>query len=203
MHEYRGKRLFDFIVASIILILLLPLLMISAILVRVTSPGPVFFVQDRVGRYSRVFRVYKFRSMRENTADPIEMGQVDLDNDLITLVGRYLRRFKIDELPQLWNIVRGEMSLVGPRPTLPELAADYTPEQNRRLLVRPGLTGWAQVLGNTELTWDERIKLDLWYLDRLSFRFDLKILFLTFKVIIYGERVEAEVIDATGIRRSS
>ena len=203
MHEYRGKRLFDFIVASIILILLLPLLMISAILVRVTSPGPVFFVQDRVGRYSRIFRVYKFRSMRENTADPIEMGQVDLDNDLITLVGRYLRRFKIDELPQLWNIVRGEMSLVGPRPTLPELAADYTPEQNRRLLVRPGLTGWAQVLGNTELTWDERIKLDLWYLDRLSFRFDLKILFLTFKVIIYGQRVEAEVIDATGIRRSS
>lgn len=184
------KRLFDLLLTGLILALLSPLLLIVALAIRITSSGPVFFSQVRAGREGRPFRVYKFRSMQLNEADPTQMGKVGGHDPLITTVGRIIRRSKIDELPQLLNVLKGEMSLVGPRPTLMEQVADYTPKQRRRLEVLPGLTGWSQVNGNTELSWDDRIRLDIWYVAHLSFWLDLRILLMTVGVVLMGERIK-------------
>jgi len=202
-YRERGKRYLDLLLTLPILVSLLPLLGIVALAVRLSSPGPVFFSQVRAGRDRQPFRTYKFRSMFVNDADPRQMGHVGGSHELVTPVGRIIRRLKIDELPQLWNVLRGEMSIVGPRPTLPEQTAEYTAEQERRLEVLPGLTGWAQVNGNIELSWDERIRLDLFYVEHHSFWFDLKTIWLTLDVIVRGEHPRAEALRAAGISRSS
>ena len=202
-NRYRVKRVFDLVLTTPVLLLISPLLALVALAVRLTSQGPVFYPQIRAGRYGRPFRTYKFRSMFVNDIHPIKMGKIDKDNPLITPVGRFIRRFKIDELPQLWNVFRGKMSLIGPRPTLLEQVESYTAEQRRRLEVLPGLTGWAQVNGNIELSWENRIRLDVWYLDNWSFWLDIKIILLTFDVIVRGEHPRWEALDAAGIRRSS
>ena len=184
------KRAIDFTVALILLMLISPLLLAVYLAIKLTSPGPAFFLQQRAGYHGHAFQIYKFRSMViTHHVNPAE--QVYLDDPGITPVGHFIRRFKIDELPQLWNVLIGDMSLVGPRPTLVEHMKDYTPEQARRLDVTPGLTGWAQVNGNVMLGLPQRLQHDVWYVDHLSFWLDVKILLMTIGVVLFGEKVKA------------
>ncbi len=176
------KRVMDFTVALLGLVLLAPLFALIALAILLDDGPPVFFLQERVGKGGRVFKLIKFRTMRPGA------GLFVSENDpAITSVGRFLRRWSLDELPQLVNVLLGHMSLVGPRPALPYQVARYTPRQRRRLEVRPGITGWAQVRGRNSLSWPERIELDLEYIERRSLWFDLKVLFLTLPAVIKGE----------------
>jgi len=183
------KRLLDRTLSAAALLLLAPVFALIAALVRAGSPGPVFFTQHRVGQGGRLFRLYKFRTMVENAAH-IGLGEnVSSDDDRITQVGKALRRTSLDELPQLINILLGDMSLVGPRPTLPDHVRQYTPRQRRRLEAKPGLTGWAQVNGRNSLSWDERIELDIWYVDHWSPELDIRILARTPMAVLAKEGV--------------
>ena len=179
------KRVIDVIISFWALLGLLPVFVIASLLIRLTSEGPIFFKQSRLGRYGRVFVVYKFRTM---ASGPRSMQvQVTADNPEITSVGHFLRRFKIDELPQLFNVFNGEMSLIGPRPCLPETEKIFNDDGRSRLVVRPGLTGLAQVNGNIKLSWEERWAWDHFYVENLSLTLDATILLKTFLVIIFGE----------------
>lgn len=170
------KRTFDFVLAGLGLTILAPVLLATALAVRLTLGAPVLFRQLRPGLHGRPFLLYKFRTMR----DAVDANGEPLpDVERLTGLGRWLRRTSLDELPELWNVLRGDMSLVGPRPLLMEYLPLYTPEQARRHAVRPGLTGWAQVNGRNALGWDERLALDVWYVDHRSLRLDLGILLLT------------------------
>ena len=183
------KRLLDFAVSLVGLIILLPLFAVIAIAIKIDDRGPVFFRQERAGKDGRIFQIYKFRSM-EVGAEHKGAGVFVEENDpRITRVGKFLRHTSFDELPQLINVLKGEMSLVGPRPTLPYQVERYDARQRKRLTVKPGITGWAQVNGRNALTWPERIELDLWYVDNWSLWLDLKILWRTFLTIIRGEGV--------------
>ncbi|WP_052375854.1 sugar transferase [Chondromyces apiculatus] len=189
------KRVMDVSLAGVALVGALPVMAVTAALIALEDGRPVLFVQRRVGREGRLFDMLKFRTMRENTLTIQQTGQVREDHPLVTRVGSILRRTKIDELPQLLNVLRGEMSLVGPRPTYPEHAATFTPFQRRRLEVPPGCTGWAQVNGGTLYTWDERIQMDVWYVDHWSLALDLRILLRTLGVILRGERAGTAAMD--------
>lgn len=182
------KRALDIVIAGGLLLALSPVLIVTAVLIKLTSPGPVFFTQRRLGYRTRTFTIYKFRSMQVAYV-PDPNRQVYESDPAVTPVGKFIRRFKIDELPQLWNILIGDMTLIGPRPTLPEHLQDYTPEQIRRYDVVPGLTGWAQVNGNILLPIDQRIEHDLWYIAHLSPWLDLKILWMTASVVLRGEKI--------------
>lgn len=170
------KRAFDLIAASAGLILLSPLLAATALIIRLRMGGPVLFRQQRPGLRGRPFTMIKFRTMRteRNTA-----GELLPDVKRLTALGRFLRSTSIDELPALWNVVRGDMSLVGPRPLLIAYLPRYSEEQMRRHDVRPGITGWAQVNGRNAVTWERKFELDVWYVDHRSFFLDLRILALT------------------------
>lgn len=182
-----GKRFFDVFCGTILLILLAPLLIVTSLLVKVTSPGPIFFRQERAGRNGHIFRVTKFRTMRGGRKpDPAEL--VPLSHPEITAFGRLLRRLKVDELPQLFHVMTGEMSLIGPRPTLPDQVAAYDAFRRQRLCLRPGVTGLAQVYGNSLMPWDERILYDIAYVRRCSFGLDVRILLRTIMVLILGEQ---------------
>jgi lipopolysaccharide/colanic/teichoic acid biosynthesis glycosyltransferase len=181
-----GKRFFDLLVGVFLLVLCSPILLVAALAIKLSNPGPVFFKHTRVGRRGVEFSPHKFRTMAHGRRhDAVEL--VPLDHPDITRVGLFLRRTKIDELPQILNVVKGEMSLVGPRPDLPEHVAEYTAFKLQRLAVRPGLTGLAQVNGNANISWDERIRYDVFYVARCSFLMDLGILLKTLGVIIHGE----------------
>jgi lipopolysaccharide/colanic/teichoic acid biosynthesis glycosyltransferase len=180
--------------ALVVLLLGLPVLGLVAGLVYVDAGRPVLFRQRRAGRGAREFRLLKFRSMRPNQIPVNDLGQLGGTHPLITASGRWIRRFKLDELPQLVNVLRGDMSLVGPRPTVPEQVAAYDEFQRRRLLLRPGLTGWAQVNGNVRLDWSERIALDVWYVDHWSLWLDVRILLKTLRVVVAGERRNARAL---------
>ena len=182
-----GKRCFDLILSVLLLVLLSPILLVAALLVKLTSAGPVLFHQDRGGQSGTTFRLCKFRTMRAGrTPDAKEL--VPLDHPEITFAGRFLRRTKIDELPQLFCVLAGDMSLVGPRPTLPDQIAVYDQFRRQRLLVRPGMTGLAQVNGNTAVPWDQRILFDIAYVRRCSLVLDIKIIARTFLVVLLGDR---------------
>lgn len=184
-----SKRLFDLSVAAIALIGLSPLLGIIALLVWLNHGSPVLFRQVRPGRHGRPFTIAKFRTMR----DAVDLQLAPLpDAQRLTPLGRLLRRTSLDEVPQLWNVLRGEMSLVGPRPLLMEYLPLYTPRQARRHEVRPGITGWAQVNGRNSLSWEERFELDVWYVENRSFRLDLKILLLTIRKVLRREGISQE-----------
>ena len=180
-----GKRLLDLAVTVPILVAVSPLFAVIALLVKLTSRGPVCFVQERLGRGGSTFQALKFRTMidKVRTAHAEVFGKTDE----VTAVGYWLRRFKLDELPQLWNIVRGDMSLVGPRPALPAQAAEYTELAWRRLDIRPGLTGLAQVRGNIHLSWPERWQYDADYVARVSLVLDAVIVLRTIGVVLLGE----------------
>lgn len=170
------KRLFDLAVASAALVLLAPLLLLLALIIWRDLGRPVLFCQQRPGWHGRPFFLIKFRTMRE----VFDRNGTLLDDAVrLTPLGRWLRATSLDEMPELWNVVKGEMSLVGPRPLLMEYLSRYTPEQARRHEVRPGVTGWAQINGRNELNWEEKFRLDVWYVDHRTFWLDLVILWRT------------------------
>ena len=184
-YRHFGKRALDLILTIPLIVALLPFFAVIVILIKLTSPGPVFFNQKRLGRLGQVFVAYKFRTMLHR--DRTQHVEIRKGNPEVTVVGALLRRFKLDELPQLVNILKGDMSLVGPRPPLPEQMADYDRESIQRLQVRPGLTGLAQVNGGTQMTWLERWQYDLQYVRLLSLALDLRILLRTVLVVFLGE----------------
>ena len=183
-----AKRLFDLAVAAAALVVLAPVLAGLALVVRWRFGAPVLFRQERPGLGGRPFTILKFRTMGP-THD--RHGRPRSEAERITGFGRLLRAYALDELPSLWNVVRGEMSLVGPRPLLPEYLDRYTPEQARRHEVRPGVTGWAQVNGRNALGWDERLALDVWYVDHHSLGLDLVVLARTVRMLLRREGVHA------------
>jgi sugar transferase EpsL len=172
----RLKRIFDILAALAAILLLSPLLALIALLVRLFHGAPVLFGQVRPGYRGMLFRIYKFRTMTDSRAAD---GSLRPDSERLTRFGRFLRATSLDELPELFNVLRGEMSLVGPRPLLVQYLPRYSPEQMRRHEVLPGITGWAQVNGRNALTWPEKFALDVWYVDHWSFWLDIKILLLT------------------------
>ena len=171
------KRVLDLMLASLVLALTAPLLLSIAVLVRAFLGSPILFRQVRAGYKGQPFTCFKFRSMSDQRGRD---GQLLPDATRLTVLGRWLRSSSLDELPELWNVLRGNMSLVGPRPLLMEYLPRYTPDQARRHDVKPGITVWAQVNGRNALTWEEKFEYDLWYVDHQSFCLDIKILFLTF-----------------------
>jgi lipopolysaccharide/colanic/teichoic acid biosynthesis glycosyltransferase len=181
-----ASRALDLLVASLALALAAPLLALAAILIKLESRGPVFYRQRRVGRDGKPFELWKLRTMVPG-AESMGAGIYVVEGDSrITRTGRLLRRFSLDELPNLVNVLRGEMAIVGPRPTVQEQVDRYTDRQRRRLEVKPGITGWAQVNGRTSLPWPERIELDVWYVEHRSLRLDLRILARTIRMLATG-----------------
>lgn len=182
------KRLFDLLISlGLLLLLALPLLLLSVV-VRFKLGSPVLFRQVRPGLHGQPFMMVKFRTMTDARGPD---GELLPDAQRLTAFGRLLRASSLDELPELWNVLRGEMSMVGPRPLLMEYLPLYTPEQARRHEVRPGITGWAQVNGRNALSWEERFKLDVWYVDHQSFWLDLRILWRTLRKVIVREGISA------------
>jgi lipopolysaccharide/colanic/teichoic acid biosynthesis glycosyltransferase len=181
------KAAADRVLAILGLLVLSPLLVIMALAIRVNSPGPIFYREPRAGRGGMVFRIYKFRTMVEG-AEHIGLGRnVARNDERITRTGRWLRRTSLDELPQLLNVALGQMSVVGPRPGPEGHALSYTDRQRRRLEMRPGITGWAQVNGRNSLSWEDRIELDIWYIDHWSPSLDLRILLRTPRALLHGD----------------
>jgi undecaprenyl phosphate N,N'-diacetylbacillosamine 1-phosphate transferase len=178
------KRLVDLAFSIPAIVLLLPLFLLIFIAIKAEDRGPVFFSQERVGSNRRRFKILKFRTMVEGAEKKGAGIFVENGDPRITRVGRFLRHTSLDELPQLINILRGEMSLIGPRPTLAYQVDNYDQRQMQRLLVKPGVTGWAQVNGRSSLSWPERIELDLWYIDNWSLWLDFLILLKTFRVVL-------------------
>ena len=170
------KRLLDIIISLMLLIIFSPVLIAISLLIKVNLGSPVLFSQIRPGLYGRPFRIIKFRTMRDSTN---ELGDPLDDNVRLSSFGRSLRASSLDELPELWNVIKGEMSLIGPRPLLMEYIPLYTETQMRRHDVKPGITGWAQVNGRNAIEWEEKFKLDIWYVDNQSIWLDIKILLLT------------------------
>lgn len=197
------KRLFDIVFAIFALVVSLPVLAVGALWILVDDGWPILFSQERAGFRGRHFTIHKLRTLRVNEVDPRLVGQVDGSNPLVTRSGRVLRRLRIDELPQLVNVIRGEMSVVGPRPTLVSVAEDYSESERKRLEVRPGLTGWAQVNGNTQLDWADRILLDSWYVDHWSLGLDLRIIVQTLLVVLRSESVNHLALEKARAYASS
>lgn len=183
------KRLFDFSVALVALIILAVPLVVLAIIIAIALGRPVLFRQERPGLNAKPFTLVKFRTM---TNDVDADGNLLPDADRLTGLGRFLRSTSLDELPELWNILMGELSLVGPRPLLMAYVPLYSAEQARRMDVKPGITGWAQVNGRNSITWEEKFAHDVWYVDNQSFWLDLKILFLTVRGVLLREGISAE-----------
>ena len=180
IYEKRIKRVMDVAAAFFGLVISAPVLLIVAILIRLFIGRPIIFRQERPGLNGQLFTCLKFRTMTEKHN---EQGKLLADRDRIVPLGTWLRRTSLDELPQFWNVIRGDISFIGPRPMLTEYLPYYTPEEQRRHSVRPGLTGWAQVHGRNNVCFDERLKMDVWYVDHLSWHLDLRILFATFWTI--------------------
>jgi undecaprenyl phosphate N,N'-diacetylbacillosamine 1-phosphate transferase len=186
--EYRtgGKRLLDVSVSLLVVVLTAPVWLLAAVGLAVQNRGNLFFVQERPGRYAQSFHILKFKTMTDARD---ERGNLLPDNQRITRLGRVVRQWSIDELPQLINVIRGDMSLVGPRPLLFKYLPLYSPEQYRRHEVRPGITGWAQVNGRNALSWKEKFRLDVEYVDKVSFALDVRIALLTVKKILVREGI--------------
>jgi lipopolysaccharide/colanic/teichoic acid biosynthesis glycosyltransferase len=180
------KTIGDRAMAALLLLLFSPILLVVAIVLRVRMGSPIVFTQARPGKNSKIFTVYKFRTM---TSDCDKAGNLLSDEERLIPLGQFLRKASLDELPQLWNVLMGDMSFVGPRPLLVRYLERYNSEQARRHDVLPGITGWAQVNGRNALTWDEKFRLDLWYVDNWSLWLDLKILLLTVKKVFKQEGI--------------
>lgn len=188
-YRQTGKRLIDAVAAVMLIVLFAPIFAVVAIVVRVALGAPVMFRQQRPGRRGVPFELIKFRTMSYRTG---ATGQLLSDAERLGNLGRLLRSSSLDELPELWNVLKGEMSLVGPRPLLMEYLPLYTPEQRRRHDVRPGITGWAQVNGRNALTWEQRFTLDVWYVDHVSLALDAKVLLKTVIGVLTRHGVAAD-----------
>lgn len=182
------KRFFDLVGAVCGLVLLSPILSAVALLIRHEMGSPVFFRQTRPGHHGKPFQMIKFRTMRDAIDDS---GRPLPDGERLTKLGRFLRSSSLDELPELWNVLKGDMSLVGPRPLLMEYLPLYSPEQARRHEVRPGVTGWAQVNGRNAISWNEKFALDVWYVDNRSLWLDVQIIWLTIRKVIKRDGISA------------
>ncbi|HEY8715308.1 MAG TPA: sugar transferase [Candidatus Acidoferrum sp.] len=183
------KRIIDVLWSLYGLVVCIPIFAAAALVVKLDSEGPAFFALNAAGMGGCSFRQWKFRTMVNGARENGDRFETSAYDPRITRVGRFLRRWSIDELPQLWNVLRGDMSLVGPRPTFLEVAAKYSPEQSRRLAMRPGITGLAQVSGRNALSWEERIPLDIYYVEHSSLAMDLRILALTVPALFRGSEV--------------
>lgn len=181
MYKKYFKRLLDIIISVFALILFSPILLILAVLIRITLGAPIIFKQKRPGKNGKIFEIYKFRTMN---SDKDVYGNLLPDNERLTSFGKFIRSTSLDELPELINILKGEMSLVGPRPLLVEYLTLYSEEQKHRHDVLPGLTGWAQVNGRNAISWNEKFKYDLEYVENVSFLFDVKVVFYTIKIVL-------------------
>ena len=196
MKLYRNffKRAIDIVASgSALLVLALPLAAVTVWLHFANKGAGAFFLQERPGKNGKIFKIVKFKTM---TDERDAEGNLLPDKDRLTKVGRFVRSTSIDELPQLWNVFKGDMSLIGPRPLLPKYLPLYSPEQARRHVVRPGITGWAQCHGRNSISWSEKFKLDVWYVDNISFMTDYKIFLLTLKKVFFREGISSAT-DAT------
>lgn len=194
------KPLFDRLAAVLLLVITSPVFLACVVLLAIANHGKVFFVQPRPGFRERVFSVVKFRTM---TDEKDHAGNLLPDEKRLTAVGKFIRKTSLDELPQLFNVLKGEMSFVGPRPLLIEYLSLYNDEQRRRHLVKPGITGWAQVNGRNAISWEEKFALDCWYVEHISFGIDLKILFLTAIKVLRAEGISSETsVTMERFRRS-
>jgi len=189
MYQWYIKRLIDFTVALIALLSLSPLMLILILLLKITGHQRVFFVQQRVGLNEKIFALIKFRSMTEKRDAE---GHLLPDAQRLTAFGKLLRKSSLDELPQLLNVLKGDMSIVGPRPLLVEYLQYYSPEQQKRHLVRPGITGWAQVNGRNAISWEKKFELDVWYVRKISFLLDCRILFKTVGRVVKPQGISQE-----------
>ncbi|MDD6474752.1 MAG: sugar transferase [Sodaliphilus pleomorphus] len=182
MYRHFFKRIFDFVLALLALVCLSPLLLVVAVWLHFANKGAgVFFLQQRPGLHGKLFKIIKFKTMTDERAPD---GTLLPDMQRLTRVGRFVRSTSIDELPQLVNVLKGDMALIGPRPLLPQYLPLYSPEQARRHDVRPGITGWAQCHGRNAISWAEKFKLDVWYVDHLSLKTDIRVILDTIKVVI-------------------
>lgn len=184
-----AKRMIDFFVAVIGIILVLPIIIILAIIIRIFLGSPIFFKQKRPGLNEKLFELYKFRTMiskKDENGNPLP------DEERLNRTGKIIRSLSLDEIPQLWNVLRGDLSLVGPRPLLVEYLGKYNEEQRRRHEVKPGITGWAQIKGRNALTWQKKFALDIWYVDNWSLFLDIKILLITIWKVIKREGISQD-----------
>lgn len=190
MYKHFFKRVFDFVISLIALICISPILLVVTIGLSILNKGEgPFFLQERPGKNGKIFKVIKFKTMTEACDSE---GNLLPDEQRITRIGRFIRSTSIDELPQLFNVLIGDMALIGPRPLLPKYLALYSPEQMRRHEVRPGISGWAQCHGRNQITWTEKFKLDVWYVDHLSLITDLKVIFITIKKVLFREDINSD-----------
>lgn len=183
------KRCLDVTVSLLGLVLLLPLLACLAGAIYICMGKPVLFCQKRPGLNKKLFKIYKFRTMREAKVGEALLGS---DESRLTNMGRFIRKMSLDELPSLWNVLKGDMSLVGPRPLLSHYIMLYTPEQARRHEIKPGITGWAQANGRNAITWEEKFKLDVWYVNHMNMKIDIKILLMTFINVLKSAGISAQ-----------
>ena len=190
MYRHCFKRLLDFVIVLCVLLVIWPVLLVIAVWLHFANKGAgAFFTQERPGKDGKLFKVIKFKSM---TDERDEDGQLLPDAQRLTAVGRFIRSTSLDELPQLLNVLKGDMALIGPRPLLPQYLPLYSKEQARRHEVRPGITGWAQVHGRNAINWTEKFKLDVWYVDHVSLLVDLEVVFLTIKKVLKREGITQE-----------
>lgn len=194
MYQTFIKPIVDFTIALLAIVFLLPLILFIIVLLSIANAGEPFFLQRRPGKNGRIFKIIKFRTMTNKTS---EDGDLLPDSERLTTIGKVIRKTSIDEIPQLFNVLKGEMSLVGPRPLLPEYLAIYTKDQQKRHLVKPGLTGWAQVNGRNAISWSEKLKLDVWYVENISWKLDLRIIFRTIKKVVLSEGVNSRDMATT------
>lgn len=179
------KRFIDIVFVLLLLPLSLPIVFLCVVIIKIESHGPVFILQERLGKNGKIFLLFKLRSLKENKMR--KENQVSNDHPDMTRIGKFMRRYKLDELPQIINVLIGDMSIVGPRPCLPTLRKQFDKNAEFRLLVKPGLTGWAQVNGNINNSWDIRWQYDRFYVENLSFSLDVRIIYKTIFVVIFGE----------------
>ena len=190
MYSFFLKRLIDFIVVFGVLVIIWPILLIMTLWLHFANRGAgAFFTQERPGQYGKIFKVIKFKTM---TDERDENGDLLPDEKRLTKIRKFIRSTTVAELPQLFNVLKGDMSLIGPRPLLPQYLPLYSKEQARRHEVRPGITGWAQVNGRNAISWTKKFELDVWYVDRCSFLLDLKIIFLTVKKVFVREGISSD-----------
>ncbi len=189
MYHLFFKRLIDFVASLTVLLALFPVLVLAALLLAIVNKGTPFFIQARPGKNEKIFKIIKFKTMSNQTDSD---GNLLPDDKRLTKIGTFIRKTSLDELPQLINVVKGEMSLIGPRPLLPQYLALYNEEQKRRHQVKPGITGWAQVNGRNALSWDEKFKHDIWYIEHLSFWLDVKIVLKTIQKVLRADGIAAD-----------